>query len=186
MIKFSDSPLRASALLCAAVIPLLAACQGAATPPEARQQAAPVVPEAHIFVDEAMLRRPHAVLGGTVENISGAPLANLSVELELRRRDDGGVELREVPVVPSQLAPGEKGRYRLEVRSEEWSGSRLLRLRSGTRAMDVAFKASPGARRPPERLPVERVGDATRGAPARPRPNGEEFINTPDTATSVP
>jgi hypothetical protein len=121
-----------------------------------------------------------------VENISGANLEDLSVELELRRRDDGSVELREVPVLPSQLRPGEKGRYRLEVRSEEWSGSRLLRLRSGKRGKDVAFKSAPGARRPPERLPVERVGDGTRGAPARPRPNGEEFINTPDTATSVP
>lgn len=186
MMKFADSLLRATALLCAAVLPLLVACQSAADPQQARQKATPVRPAAHIFVDEAMLRKPHAILGGTVENISDAPLENLSVELELRRRDDGAIELRQVPIVPSQLAPGEKGRYRLEVLSEEWSGSRLLRLHSGSRGTDVAFRSSPGARRPPERLPVERVGNGTRAAPARPRPQGEEFINTPDTATSVP
>ncbi len=184
--KFFDSSLRALALLCAAALPLLAGCRGGASEQAARRPTAPAAPEAHILVDEAMLRKPHAILGGTVENIGGAPLENLSVELELRRREDGAVELRRVPVVPSALAPGEKGRYRLQVLSDEWSGSRLLRLRSNTRDADVAFKSSTGARRPPERIPVERVVDGTAKAPPRPRSNGEEFINTPDTATSVP
>ena len=184
--KFFDSVVRTVAVLCAATLPLLAGCQSGGSAQTARQQspAAPPAPEAHILIDEAMLRKPHAILGGTVENVGGEPLENLSVELELRRRKDGAVELRQVPVVPAVLAPGETGRYNLKVLSEEWSGSRLLRLRSSSREADVAFKSAPGARRPPERIPVERVGGQP--APARPRSNGEEFINTPDTATSVP
>jgi hypothetical protein len=185
--KFFNLCLRTFAFLCAAALPFLAACQGGETPRSERQKsrpAAPPAPEAHILVDEAMLRRPHAILGGTVENIGGAPLENLSVELELRRRGDGAIEVRQVPVVPAALAPGQKGRYSLQVLSGEWSGSRLLRLRSGARETDVAFKSSPGARRPPERIPVERIVSGK--AVPRPKPQGEEFINTPDTATSVP
>jgi hypothetical protein len=186
MMKFFESALKTLAVLCLAALPLLAGCQsGGAEQAARRQPAAPPAPEAHVRVDEAMLRKPHAILGGTVENVGGSPLENLSVELELRRRRDGAVELRRVPVVPAALAPGETGRYSLKVLSEEWSGSRLLRLRSGSRESDVAFKSSPGARRPPERIPVERVVSG-KPAPARPRSNGEEFINTPDTATSVP
>lgn len=184
--KFFDHGFRGLTLFCAAA--LFSACQGGSAERAARQPsatAAPPAPEAHVRVDEAMLRKPHAILGGTVENVGGAPLENLSVELEMRRRKDGSVELRQVPVEPSVLAPGQTGRYQVRVLSEEWSGSRLLRVRSGSRATDVAFKSSPGARRPPERVPVERVVDG-KPAPPRQRSNGEEFINTPDTATSVP
>jgi len=190
--KFFDSSLRVFALCCVAVLPLLGACGGGA----ARQNAArkadeaqttapqPPAPEVHVLVDEAMRRPPHAVLGGTVENIGKERLEDVAVELELRRRDDGAVELRSVPVTPSALAPGEKGRYSLKVLSDEWGNFRLTRVRSGSRAGDVAFKTSPGARRPPEKLPESRTVTATK-AP-RPRPSGEEFINTPDTPIAVP
>jgi hypothetical protein len=148
-------------------------------------QAAPS-PEAHILVDEAQMRKPHAILGGTVENVGGERLEDLAVVLELRRRADGGVEQRTVPLQPAALAPGEKGRYSLKVLSDEWSGSKLLRLRSGKREQDVAFKSSPGARRQPERLPESRTITVTKGNRPRQSPGGEEFINTPDTPVSVP
>src|SRR5947209_15098508 len=45
---------------------------------------------------------------------------------ELRKRDDGNLERREVAVEPSDLAPGEQGKYTLKVLSDEWSGSRLV------------------------------------------------------------
>jgi hypothetical protein len=188
IMKFLDSSLRAVILCCAAAFPLLAACQSGPFKQTARQQTpapAPPAPEAHILIDEAMRRKPHAILGGTVENIGGGRLEDLSVELELRRRADGAIELRSVPVTPSSLAPGEKGRYSLKVLSEEWLSSRLLRLRSGSRETDVAFKTSPGARRPPERTPDAPPITVTKGQP-RPRTGNDDFINTPDTATTVP
>ncbi|HEV3471055.1 MAG TPA: hypothetical protein VG148_17150 [Pyrinomonadaceae bacterium] len=181
--------LRAFTVSCAALL-TLSGCQTGPTRDQAPQTSAATptpaaaAPEAHIFVDEAMLRKPHAILGGTVENVGGGRLENLSVELELRRRGDGGTEVRSVPVEPAALAPGEKGRYSLKVLSGEWSGSRLLRLRAGGREGDVAFSSSPGARRPPERTPDSRTVTVTKGS--RARSGGEEFINTPDTPVSVP
>jgi hypothetical protein len=137
-----------------------------------------------IFVDEAMLRKPHAILGGTLKNVGREKLENLSLEIELTRRSDGTAERREVSVAPRELAPGESGKYSLKVLSEEWSGSRIIRLRSGPGPREVAFKTLPGARRPPEKnASVTRVVQDSR---PRPSSRGEEFINTPDTATSVP
>lgn len=177
-------------LCSAAALPLLAGCGGAARREVARQQSAETAhasrpaPEVHVIVDEAMRKKPHAILGGSVENIGGERLEEVSVELEMRRREDGAVETRSVPVRPASLAPGEKGRYSLKVLSEEWSSSRLLRVRSASRGTEVAFKYSEGKRRPPEKLPD---GRQTAAQPApRPRQAGEEFINTPETAISVP
>lgn len=185
--KFFVSKLRILSFCCAAALPLIAGCEGAPpVQPAAREKASqPPAPEVHVLVDEAMLRKPHAILGGTVENVGGERLENLSVELELRRREDDAIELRSVPVSPSTLAPGEKGRYSLRVLSDEWAGSRLLHVRSGPGEREVAFKSSPGARRPPERMPEART-DAAAKAPSKPRPAGEEFINTPDTPVAVP
>ena len=140
-------------------------------------------PEANIFVDEAMLARPYAIIGGAVENIGAQRLEQLTVEIELRRREDGSVERREVSVEPADLEPGKRGKFTLKVLSEEWSGSRVVKLRSGSRqSQEVAFKPQPGAKRPPEKVkpnvvivktPSQKKGDS-------------EFINTPDTPYSVP
>ena len=169
----------------------LNACQRSAEKPltgsaksEKATAAVALAPDVEIFVDEAMLRKPHAVLGGTVKNVGKEKLENLSLEIELTRRADGSAERREVSVVPRELAPGESGKYSLKVLSDEWSGSRIIRLQSGPGLREVAFKTLPGARRPPEKnASVTRVVQDSRPRPAS---RGEEFINTPDTATSVP
>ncbi len=150
---------------------------------QARTPAQQPTPGVQIFSDEAMLRKPYAVLGGTVQNVGGERLSGLVVELELRRRADGSTERREIPVQPAELAPGEQGKYSLKVLSDEWASSRILRLRSSERAEGVAVQILPGARRPPERMPEgkEIIVKAPKSGQA-----GEEFINTPDTATRVP
>ena len=140
-------------------------------------------PEANIFVDDAMLSKPYAIIGGTVENVSGAKLENLSVEIELRRRDDGSTERREVAVEPGDLDPGKQGKYSLKVLSDEWSSSRVVSLRGGAARKEVAFKTQPGAKRPPEKFGGNVVIVKT---PSRKKSNGEEFINTPDNPVKVP
>jgi len=144
-------------------------------------------PETQVFVDEAMLRKPYAVIGGTVENISGSTLEGLSVELELQRRADGSRERREVSVEPEDLAPGGRGRYTLKILSDEWSDSRIVRLRSKARQAELVFKTQPGARRPPERIPEPKpVTRVVQGPRTKKKPGGEEFINTPDDPVAVP
>lgn len=141
-------------------------------------------PGVEILVDEAMMRKPHAILGGTVKNIGTEKLENLTLEIELTRRSDGRAEKREVAVEPREIAPGESGRYSIKVLSDEWSGSRIVRLQSAPGQRELAFKTLPGARRPPEKTTsVTRVIQDSR---PRTTSKGEEFINTPDTATSVP
>ena len=140
--------------------------------------------QAEIYVDEAMLAKPYAIIGGTVKNVGSQRLEKLSVEIELRRRESGEVERRDVSVEPADLGPGEKGKYVLKVLSEEWGSSRVASLRSGEGAREVSFNSLPGAKRPPERFPSTKASD---NAPRqRSRPSSDEFINTPDNPIRVP
>ncbi|HWW76613.1 MAG TPA: hypothetical protein VNZ44_14550 [Pyrinomonadaceae bacterium] len=148
--------------------------------PQAAQQAEP---EANLYVDEAMLARPYAIIGGRVENIGAERLEQLSVEIELKRRVDGAVERRAVAVEPAVLEKGKQGRFRLKVLSEEWSSSRVVSLRSGARTQEVAYKTLPGAKRPPEKFENKTVVVLP---PARKKSGGGDFINTPDTPYKVP
>ena len=142
----------------------------------------PVVPaRAQIFVDDAMPKGGQTVIGGTVENISGDQLAGLSVEIDLRKRKDGATDIKNVLLEPSDLAPGQKGRYSFTIVSQEYSSARVLGLKSSTLQAQVPFKTLPGAERPLEKTPEGKtivVG--------RPRGRGEEFLNTPDNPTRVP
>ena len=140
-------------------------------------------PGANIYVDEAMLSKPYAIIGGTVENISGRRLENLSVEIELRRRDDGSTERREVAVQPGVLDPGSRGKYSLKVLSDEWGSSRVVSLRDGAGTHEVSFKSLPGAKRPPEK-PGGNVVIVQ--IPRQKKSSGDEFINTPETPIRVP
>jgi hypothetical protein len=171
------------------LIPLLIllGCQKA--PDTSQQKAAQATPtpkpepQAHIFVDEAMLAKPYAIIGGTIQNVGNERLEKLSVEIELRRRADSGVETREIKVEPADLEPGQQGRFSLKVLSEEWSGSRVIGLKGGARAEEVAFRSMPGAKRPPEKIKDNVIIVKT---PSKKRSGGDDFINTPDTPYSVP
>ncbi|HJQ33220.1 MAG TPA: hypothetical protein VJ866_13620 [Pyrinomonadaceae bacterium] len=147
-------------------------------------QTAQAEPEANLYVDEAMLAKPYAIIGGTVENVGAGRLEQLSVEIELKRRADGAVERRAVAVEPAVLEKGKQGRFRLKVLSEEWSSSRVVSLRSGARTQEVAYKTLPGAKRPPEKFENKTVVLP----PARKKSGGGsgDFINTPDTPYKVP
>lgn len=137
----------------------------------------------NVFEDEAMLRGTHALVGGTIKNVSGEKLESLSVELELKRRDRDGSETRKIAVAPADLPPRAEGRYQLSLPTREWSSARVLRVCHGAKDTDVSFTSFPGARRPRERPPQIKVED---GSAARPKARGEEFINTPDTPSSIP
>ena len=183
-----------SALLILSSTLLIAACQ---SPQKARgrasaadqngsaaQKAAPT-PEANILVDEPRLVKPYAVIGGTVQNVGQQRLEKLSVLIDLRRRDDDTTVRREVEVGPTDLGPGEQGRFAIKVEPEEFRGSSVVGLRSGAGGRDVAFKALPGAKRPPEKIPDGKVVNVI--VPRQKSRGGDdEFINTPDTPVKVP
>lgn len=166
---------------------LLAGCQKG--PDASHQKAAQPTPaskpetQAHVFVDDPMLAKPYAIIGGSVQNVSKERLEKLSVEVELRRRADSGVETRLVKVEPFDLEPGQQGKFTLKVLSEEWSSSRVVNLKSGESSQEVAFKSMPGAKRPPERMKDTITIVKT---PSKKKSGSDDFINTPDTPYSVP
>jgi hypothetical protein len=152
-----------------------------------QQQAAPakqvVQPEVKIFEDQAMIKGAQVTVGGTVQNISNATLADISLELELTRRADGSTESRTIAISPKDLAVGEQGRYALTVLSRDFKRARIVRVKSGARANELAFATAPGKARPAGPPPSNnRTIIVNRPAP---RDSNGGFINTPDNPTTI-
>jgi hypothetical protein len=147
---------------------------------QTKQAKAALPAKVQIYMDEAVRKGPEAVIGGTVHNISGENLTNLSVEIELSHRKDAGTEVRSLDVEPKELAPDQKGRYTLAL-TGDYRSFKLLRIKSASD--EIGFKAAPGAQRPAERAPEHRTIIVERPSPSK---QGEEFINTPDNPAKVP
>ncbi|MCU1265158.1 MAG: hypothetical protein JWM21_1476 [Acidobacteria bacterium] len=138
-------------------------------------------PKAQILVDEALIKGDQTVVGGTVKNISNESLDNLGVNLELVRRQDGGIQKTVVQVEPAQLAPQQEGRYSLQLRSADFITVKLAGLKSGANPSLVAFVAAPGQKRPFEKLESKTI---IVGRPAVGKKGG--FLNSPDNPGRVP
>ena len=141
------------------------------------------VTRVEVFVDEATVNGKTTLLGGTIHNISSEPLHNVAVELQLRRRTGGGVETRSVTPDITELPPDGKARYTLELPVQNYISATFFRVVAGDNHAEVAFKAIPGAARPPMDPPASKTFIV--GRPAS-RGGGEEFINTPNTPGKVP
>jgi len=138
-------------------------------------------PKVEVFVDDATVSGKTSLLGGTIHNISGEPLHNIAVELQLRRRAGSGIETRAVAPEMTELAPGGKTRYRLELPSQVYISVTFLGVVSGDARAKVPFKVLPGEPRPPMDAPASKTVIVN-----RPAPKGEEFINTPNNPGRVP
>lgn len=148
------------------------------------KQSRPALPaKVQVYMDEAVRKGPQAIIGGTVHNISGENLSNLSLEIELTHRKDTGTEVRVLNVEPRDLAPDEKGRYSLTV-TGDYSSVKLLHIKSGANSDEIGFKKAPGAPRPVERAP-ETTRTIIVNRPSAPK-QGEEFVNTPDNPAKIP
>lgn len=142
--------------------------------PEPRQS-----PKALIVVDEALLKGGTTTIGGTVKNTSSEPLGPLSVEVELKRRKDGGTDVKLVALEPQRLDPQQESRYSLQLKAQDYSSARVTALRMGSDST-VAFVTAQGQKRPLERLESKTV------VVGKPKSKGGDFLNTPDTPARVP
>jgi hypothetical protein len=138
-------------------------------------------PKVEVFVDDATINGKKTLLAGTIHNISNESLRNLAVEIQLRRRTGGGVEARTVTPEATDLAPDGKTRYSLELLAADYVSATFSHVLAGDNGAQVAFKAFPGAARPPMEPPAPRTIMVN-----RPAPKGEEFINTKDNPGKVP
>src|ERR1043166_8995038 len=100
-------------------------------------------------VDEAHTEGRKSILSGTIHNISNETLHNVAVELQLRKRTGGATEARIVNPESSELAPDARTKYRLELPVQDYISATFARVLTGDTHLAVAFKALPGAERPP-------------------------------------
>lgn len=136
--------------------------------------------KALVLVDEALLQGNKTIVGGTVRNTSAEKLAQVTVELELKRRKDGATEKKLVALTSSQLEPGQEGRYSLELKASEYGSARLVGLRVGPDSSSVVYTSALGQKRPPERLESKTV------IVDKPSSRRGEFLNSPDNPARVP
>ena len=138
-------------------------------------------PRVEVLVDEATIDGKKSVLGGTIHNISNETLRNVAVELQLRRRTGSTVETRVVMPQVTELAADAKTRYSLEVSNQDYSSATFSRVLAGDTHLALAFKALPGAERPPLPAPASKTIVVS-----RPAPRSDEFLNTEKNPGRVP
>jgi hypothetical protein len=135
-----------------------------------------------VAVDEARTEGKKSILSGTIHNISNDALHHIAVELQLRRRTGSSTEARIVIPESTDLAPDARTRYRLEVAVQDYNSATFARVLTGDPHLAVAFKAVPGAERPP--LPPVPAGKTI--IVSRPAPKDGEFLNTEQNPGKVP
>src|SRR2546423_912894 len=138
-------------------------------------------PKAEVLVDEATIDGKKSVLSGTIHNISNETLRNIAVELQLRRRTGSTLETRVVMPQVTELAADAKTRYSLEVSVQDYSSATFSRVLAGDAHLAIAFKALPGAERPPLPAPASKSIVVS-----RPAPRSDEFLNTEKNPGRVP
>jgi len=138
-------------------------------------------PRVEVLVDEATIDGKKSVLSGTIHNISNETLRNVAVELQLRRRTGSTVETRVVMPQVTELAADAKTRYSLEVSVQDYSSATFSRVLAGDAHLAIAFKALPGAERPPLPAPASKTIVVS-----RPAPRSDEFLNTEKNPGRVP
>src|SRR2546421_5220759 len=138
-------------------------------------------PRVEVLVDEATIDGKKSVLNGTIHNISNETLRNVAVELQLRRRTGSTVETRVVMPQVTELAADAKTRYSLEVSVQDYSSATFSRVLAGEGRLAIAFKALPGAERPPLPAPASKTIVVS-----RPAPRSDEFLNTEKNPARVP
>jgi len=149
--------------------------------PSVRQTPTPVNEpvKLQVYEDEVFLKKSEAVIGGTIENISNESLARLQVTIKLQRRN-GQEELKTVPLLGvTDLAPRARGNYSLRIPTGLWDSAKVVSVAPFDANITYNFKSKPGRERPAEPPPasIQRTVIVER---TKPRPKGEEFINTPD------
>ncbi|MDQ3817796.1 MAG: FxLYD domain-containing protein [Acidobacteriota bacterium] len=147
------------------------------------KSARPALPtKVQVFMDDAIRKGPQVTISGTVQNISNEKLSNVKVDIALTHKKENGSEPYTLAIDPQDLAPQESGRYSLTVNGD-YTGIKLLAVKSGPQSEEIGYKPAQGARRPLERPPETKTIIINR--PSSPK-QGEEFINTPDNPSKIP
>ncbi len=117
----------------------------------------PPAPEykAQVLLARGQLSNNNAIAKarGRVINTSDAPLENLSVEVELIRKDGAPPDIHTAPVNPATLAPTQYGIFELDLDSRVYSGHRLSKLLG--KDGEVPFTAPGQTKQQPQSSPPQ-------------------------------
>ena len=117
----------------------------------------PPAPEykAQVLLTRAQLSNNNAIAKarGRVINTSDEPLENLSVEMELIRKDGASPDIRTAPVNPATLAPTQQGIFEVDLDSRVYSGHKLRNLFS--KDGEVPFSAPGQTKQQPQSSPPQ-------------------------------
>lgn len=138
-------------------------------------------PQALITIDDAMARAGKTVLGGTVKNTSNQKLGPLTIELELKRRKDAGIDKRSITLEPSEIEPQQEARYSVELQTQEYSSARVVALKADGAAQPLPYATAQGRKRP-----LERTESKTITVDKRQPSKGDEFLNSADNPARIP
>lgn len=138
-------------------------------------------PQALIIIDDAMMRAGKTVLGGTVKNTSTQKLGPLTIELELKRRKDSGIDKKLVVLEPSEIQPQQEAHYSIELQTQEYGSARISALRAEGVSQPLPYSTAQGRKRP-----LERTESKTLTVDKRPPGKRDEFLNSPDNPARIP
>lgn len=138
-------------------------------------------PQALITIDDAMMRAGKTVLGGTVKNTSSQRLGPLTIELELKRRKDSGVDKKLIVLDPSQIEPQQEAHYSLELQTQEYGSARVSALKVDGVSQPLPYTTAQGRKRP-----LERTESKTVTVDKRPPGKRDEFLNSADNPARIP
>jgi hypothetical protein len=138
-------------------------------------------PQALITIDDALMQGAKTILGGTVKNTSAQKLGPLTIELELRRRKDGGADQKVVALAPAEIEPQQEGRYTFELKAQEYGSARVVALRAEGVSLPLPYSTAQGRKRP-----LERPESKTITVGKRPGGKGGEFLNSADNPARIP
>jgi len=138
-------------------------------------------PQALIIIDDAMMRAGKTLLGGTVKNTSTQKLGPLSIELELKRRKDSGIDTKLLVLEPTTVEPQQEARYSIEIQTQEYGSARVIALRAEGVSQPIPYSTAQGRKRP-----LERTESKTLTVDKRKPGKRDEFLNSPDNPARVP
>ncbi len=138
-------------------------------------------PQVLTTIDDAMMRAGKTVLGGTVTNISNQRLGPLTIELKLKRRQDGGIDKKSIVLEPREIEPQQEARYSVELQTREYGSARVSALTTEGNSQPLPYSTAQGRKRP-----LERTESKTIPIDKRPPGKGDEFDNSPDNPARIP
>lgn len=154
---------------------------------EPQTAATPAQVQIQVLQNDVYVRAGQAVIGGSVRNVSNETIENINLRLKLENRVTAETKFENLELKPSTLAPQSEATYGLKLPVGQWNAISVQQITASgndnSQAL-LSFRTGQGKLRPIEAAPSGKTKIVVVERRLKPK-NGEEFINTPETAISI-